>query len=81
MTPELAMACRKAIYVVHPDGRKTRAGRAILYLFEAIGYRQMARLLARVPFVWGVEVGYWLIARNRYLASRLLFTRDESDGA
>ena len=80
MTPELALECQKAIYIVQSDGRMTRAGRAILYLFATIGYRRMARLLGYVPFVWGVEVVYWLIARNRYVASRLFFTREE-DGA
>ena len=80
MTPELALECEKALYIVHPDGSMTRAGRAILYLFATIGYRGMARFLGFVPFVWGVELGYWLVARNRYLASRLFFTREE-DGA
>ena len=80
MTPELALACEKAIYIVHSDGSMTRAGRAILHLFETIGYRRTARLFGYIPFVWGVELGYWLVARNRYLASRLFFTR-EDDGA
>ena len=80
MTPRLALECERAIYIVHSDGSMTRAGRAILYLFETIGYRRMARFLGFAPFVWGVELGYWLVARNRYLASRLFFTREE-DGA
>ena len=76
MTPELEIECHKAIYIVHPDGSMTRAGRAILYLFETIGYGRLARFLGHAPFVWGVEFGYWLVARNRYVASRIFFTRE-----
>jgi hypothetical protein len=32
-------------------------------------------VLALPPLVWVVEVGYWLVARNRGLASRVLFRR------
>ena len=80
MTPELAVACEKALYIVHPDGQMTRAGRAILYLVETIGYPRTAHFLGSIPFVWAIEMGYWLVARNRPIASRFLFTRNESDG-
>ena len=81
MTPELAAACGRALYIVHPDGRMTRAGRAILYMIGAIGYPRLARVLAWPPFVWAVELGYWLVARNRHIASRWLFTRDDTGPA
>lgn len=77
MTPELAAACDRALYIVHPDGSMTRAGRAILYMLGSIGHPRLARWLARAPFVWLVEAGYWLVARNRHIASRLFFTRED----
>lgn len=76
MTPELAAECDRALYVLHPDGRRTRAGRAILYMLGVIGHRRTARVLALPPLVWLVELGYWLVARNRHVASRVLFTRE-----
>jgi predicted DCC family thiol-disulfide oxidoreductase YuxK len=79
MTPELARKCARALYVVHPDGTMTRAGRAILYMLGAIGHPVWARVLAWPPMVWAVELGYWLVARNRHVASRLFFTQEPAD--
>ena len=76
MTPALAAACARALYVVHPDGSTTRAGRAILYMLGVIGHPRLARVLAWPPLIWLVEIAYWLVARNRRLASRFLFTRE-----
>lgn len=79
MTPALAEACQKALYVIRPDGEQIRAGRAILYLFGIIGYTRLARLGAQRPWVWAIEFGYWLMARNRQIASRFLFTREPTE--
>lgn len=76
MTPELARACAYAVHVQTIDGEMLRAGRAVLFLFEQVGYPRMARMLSHRPMLWAVEVGYWLIARNRYLASRLFFRKE-----
>jgi predicted DCC family thiol-disulfide oxidoreductase YuxK len=81
MTPELAAACDRALYVVHPDGTMTRAGRAILFMLGAVGYPRTARVLGWPPLVWLVELGYWLVARNRHIASRLLFTSEADEKA
>ena len=75
MTPELRAACGRAVHVVTPDGRVLRAGRACLWVLERTGYPFLARVLALPPLVWAVEVGYWLVARNRTLASRLMFRK------
>ncbi|MCH2185345.1 DUF393 domain-containing protein [Myxococcota bacterium] len=79
MTPELALACEKALFVIHPNGNQIRAGRAILYLFGVVGYTRLARLGARRPWIWGIEFGYWLVARHRQIASRFLFTREPKE--
>jgi len=81
MTPELAAACERALYVVHPDGSTTRAGRAILYMLAVIGHPWPARVLSWPPLVWLVELGYRIVAGNRHLFSRILFTREPGDGA
>lgn len=73
MDEELAAACSRAVHLRHPDGRLELAGRACLTVLELAGYRRTARWLRQPPLVWGVELGYWIIARNRMLFSRLLF--------
>ena len=75
MTPELQAACGRAVHLLTPDGRMLRAGRACLWVLERIGYPLLARVLALPPLVWAFELGYWLVARNRKLASRVLFRR------
>jgi len=75
MTPELRKACGRAVHLVMPDGALLRAGRACLWVLERVGFPVLARVLRVPPLVWAVEVGYWLVARNRQLASRLLFRR------
>jgi len=75
MTPELRAACGRAVHLLTPDGRILRAGRACLWVLERIGHPVLARVLALPPLVWAFELGYWLVARNRGLASRVLFRR------
>ena len=75
MDEALAAACRRAVHLCHPDGRWERAGRACLSVLELAGCQNMARLLRLPPLVWGVELGYWVVARNRGLFSRLVFRR------
>ena len=74
MTPELYAACERAVHVLTVDGRILRAGRASLFVLERIGWGWLARLLALPPFVWLVELVYWVVARNRPFFSRFLFT-------
>ena len=75
MTAELREACARAVHVVTPDGRVLRGGRAVLYVLGRLGHPRLAGLLSVPPLVWGVGLGYWLVARNRQLFSRLLFRR------
>ena len=72
MTPELAVACERAAHVVTVDGRILRAGRASVFILGELGWRRAAWVLAKPPFIWAVELGYWTVARNRTLFSRLL---------
>jgi predicted DCC family thiol-disulfide oxidoreductase YuxK len=76
MTPALYQACQKAAHVLTPDGRALRAGRAALYILAELGHPTWAAILAWPPFIWAIELGYFLIARNRKLFSRFMFTRE-----
>lgn len=72
MTPALSAACARAVHVLTTDGRMLSAGRAVLFVLGAIGFARSARVLSLPPLVWGVEAGYWLVARNRRFFSRFL---------
>ena len=74
MTPALREQARKAVQVMTADGRQLSAGRAMLFVLEEIEWHPRAiRLAGRRPFVWAVEFGYWIVARNRSFFSRFLF--------
>jgi hypothetical protein len=74
MTPALRAQARKAVQVMTADGRQLSAGRAVLFALEDIDWHpRMVRLAGRRPFIWAVELGYWIVARNRSLLGRFLF--------
>lgn len=73
MTPELRAACERAIHVLTTDGRTLRAGRAALFVLEHLGFRRTARVLRVPPLIWAVELGYFIVARNRRFFSRFMF--------
>jgi len=72
MTPELYGACTRELHVVRGDGRWLRAGRAALYILERLGWGLLPQWLSLPPFIWGVEMGYRILASNRLRLSRLL---------
>jgi len=74
MTPALREQARKAVQVMTADGRQLSAGRAALFVLEEIDWHPcMVRLAGRRPFIWAVELGYWIVARNRSFFGRFLF--------
>lgn len=62
------------MHVVFPDGRVQRAGQASITILEGLGW-WWVKPLRWPPMIWFVELGYWLVARNRMFFSRFLFTR------
>ncbi len=82
MTPELQLACRTAVHVLTADGRTLRAGRASLFVLEAVGYpRWLVRPFTWPPLVWAVEMGYKIVAANRPFFSRFLFTAQRPESS
>ena len=74
MTPELREQARKAVQIITVDGHQLSAGRAILFALEETHWHPRAvRLAARRPFIWLVELGYWIVARNRSFFGRFVF--------
>lgn len=78
MTPELRAACEFAVHVVTSQGRVIRAGRAVMYVLHTLGFRWLPWILMHRPFIWFVEIGYWLVARNRkHLANFWSLAKEE----
>lgn len=78
MNEPLAQACSRAVHVVTSDGRVHKAGRAVLFALDQVGYGALAKLLSLPPVVWGLELGYWVVARNRAWFSKLFFRKKRS---
>ncbi len=72
MTPELAVACQRAVHVLTTDGRTLRAGRASVFVLGELGWRRAEWLFSKAPFIWAIELGYWTVARNRTFFSWFL---------
>ena len=76
MTPALRRACVRAVHVITPDGRLLRAGRASMCVLGVIGWPGLAAILSTPPLIWGVEVGYQIVARNRELFAHVVLTNE-----
>lgn len=77
MTPQLRRACRQAVHVITAEGQTMRAGRAGLFVLEAIGVpRLLVWPFTRPPLVWLAEWGYRLVADHRSFFGRFLFTKE-----
>jgi predicted DCC family thiol-disulfide oxidoreductase YuxK len=76
MTDALAARCARAVHVLTSDGTLLGGGRASLLVLERIGFSRLARVLRVPPLVWLVDVGYWVVARNRPFFARFLFRRE-----
>ncbi len=78
MTSQLYEACRQAAHVITSDGRIISAGKAGMFVMEAVGYpRWLIRPFTWPPLVWLTEVGYKIVAKNRPFFSRIMFKGEE----
>jgi hypothetical protein len=80
MTVALHRACARAVHLVLPEGGVLRAGRASLFVLGQVGWPRLARWLDRPPLRWLVELGYFLVARNRSWLGRLWAALDRRGG-
>ena len=76
MTAELRQACIQAVHVITSDGEVLRAGRAAMFILRGLGFRRMGAIGGVPPFSWAVELGYWVVARNRKLFARFMFRQE-----
>lgn len=76
MTDALFAACAEAVHVIRPDGQLYRAGRAVLFILEHLGWGWSVRLLSYPPFLWLVEGLYQIVARHRSFFARFFFREE-----
>jgi predicted DCC family thiol-disulfide oxidoreductase YuxK len=78
MTPPLYQACQRAVHVITIDGRIIKAGRAVMFVLEEVGYPiWLVRPFTWPPLVWFTELGYRVVAQNRPFFARFFFTKEE----
>jgi predicted DCC family thiol-disulfide oxidoreductase YuxK len=65
--------CARAMQAIDTGGVLRRGGRGAVFCLEQLGWT-WARPLRWPPLLWLTDLGYWLVARNRRLLSRLLPT-------
>lgn len=73
MNPALLERCKFELGLVTADGREMMGARAVLFILEATGWGWFARMLSYPPFIWVLQIGYWIVARNRGLISKVFF--------
>lgn len=78
MTPALYEACKAAFHIITPTGETLKAGQAGMFLLAELGYPGwLVRPWMQPPLVWLTDWGYYLVADNRPLFAKFLFTTDD----
>lgn len=81
MTPALYTEAKTAMQVITREGKQISGGRSVLFVLRAVGWHPLlTRIASTLPFVWAVDAGYKVVARNRTLVSRLLLGRSGAEG-
>ncbi|MBT4429541.1 MAG: DUF393 domain-containing protein [Nitrospinaceae bacterium] len=75
MSKALREQCQRAIQLISPGQSPVSAGQAFLEILSLLGWKKSATVMSAAPFVYAVEILYWLIARNRWLIGRLVKKR------
>lgn len=78
ISPDMKLACERAVHVITPEGKVLRAGRASMYVHERLGWGWFARLLSFPPLIWIVELGYRLVADHRDFFGRFMFREPQA---
>ena len=80
MSDALHQACAKSVHVVTPEGTILNRGRAVIFIFNKIGY-SWTKIGLIPPLIYFANLIYWIVSKNRPFFARFLFTREtyESD--
>ncbi len=73
MTETFRARCGRSIQLFLPGRPALSGGKAALAVLSLLGWKKTAACLSLPPLVWGVDVLYRLVARNRWFLGRVLF--------
>ena len=73
MTEAFRVRCGRSIQLFLPGRSPLSGGKAALAVLSLLGWKKTAACLSRPPLVWGIDVLYRLIARNRGFIGRVIF--------
>jgi predicted DCC family thiol-disulfide oxidoreductase YuxK len=76
ISPELRAACQKAVHVIKSDGSIISGGKAMMFCGQFTRWHQLARIAQWPIFLPFVELFYKIIAKNRIVMSKFLFTSE-----
>lgn len=73
MNPELRQACERALHVLTADGEILQGERALIFVYDQLGWSVATAPFKVPPLSWAAAAGYRMVARNRSLFARFLF--------
>ena len=79
MNPAMRDAAARALHVIEPDGTVHTASKAVLHVYEHLGWRVSTAVLGTPPLSWGVEGAYRVFANNRRFFARWIFWEAHPD--
>jgi len=75
LTDAIRAQCEHALHVIQSDDRVLKGADAVFFAYQVTG---LPLALMRIPpLIWVAELGYRVIAANRYWFSKVLFTGDQ----
>ena len=75
MTTALREACEQSIHVLTTGGQTLNGADAVYFIYDELGI-PLVRFLRYPPFIQVSELGYRVVAANRMLFSKYLFTNE-----
>lgn len=73
MTEAFRARCGRSIQLFLPGRPALSGGKAALAVLSLLGWNRTAACLSSPPLVWGAEIFYRLVARNRRFLGRVIF--------
>lgn len=77
MTEEMRARCERALHVLTADGQWLDSERALVFVYEQLGYGPLVAPLRVPPLSWAAALGYRVVARNRRFFARFTFRHPE----
>ena len=79
VTPAIREACEHALHVIQSDDRVLTGADAVFFSWQVT---VVPLAIVRLPpLIWVAELGYRIVAANRYWFSKVLFTGDQGTAA